>query len=75
MKERTIDNKNNVDVIETPNLYGWRGALDRAMMASVDVLDSNNELDGRPRAKYSAIVVFGHSHVDLVGAVKLVSVQ
>lgn len=61
MKERTIDNKINVDVIETPNLYGWRGALERAMMASVDVLDSNNELDGRPRAKYSAIVVFGHS--------------
>ena len=46
--------------------HGWRGALDRAMMAAVDALeyDGSNAIDldvqrdDTPRAKYGAVVVF-----------------
>ena len=44
------------------NIYGWRGALDRAMLAAVDALESTDE-DGniieRENSKYGAVVVFG----------------
>jgi len=52
MNEEKLNNKN----------YGWRGALDRAMLAAVDSLESTDE-DGdaieREHSKYGAVVVFG----------------
>jgi len=52
MKEEKRSNSN----------YGWRGALDRAMSAAVDALESTDE-DGdvieREHSKYGAVVVFG----------------
>ena len=52
MKEEKLNNSN----------YGWRSALDRAMLAAVDALESTDE-DGdvieREHSKYGAVVVFG----------------
>lgn len=54
--------------LESNNLhYGWRGALDRAMMSAIESLeedgDSNNMDEQRkdPNAKYGAVVVFANS--------------
>lgn len=44
------------------NNYGWRGALDRAMLAAVDALESTDE-DGdvieKEHSKYGVVVVLG----------------
>ena len=45
MKERTIENKNNVDVIETPNLYGWRGVNQGSQLAGSEELWDAGDLD------------------------------
>ena len=52
MKEEKLNNNN----------YGWRGALDRAMLAAVDALESTDEDEDvikRENSKYGAVVVFG----------------
>lgn len=65
--------KSGIDTDTTPlasiNVpHGWRGALDRAMMAAVDALeqdvDSNNYVDAQRKdsmAKYGAVVIFANS--------------
>jgi len=52
MKEEKLNNNN----------YGWKGALDRAMLAAVDALESTDEdhdVKERGHSKYGAVVVFG----------------
>ena len=53
MKEEKLNNN---------NYYGWKGTLDRAMLAAVDALESTDEDEDvieREHSKYGAVVVFG----------------
>ena len=68
MKKRQLRSSEDASLLESEKEQsGWKGALDRAMIAAIDSLEKDEDTNntdndgGEPKANYGAIAIFGKS--------------